>query len=222
MLKNDISFHLSGGLNNTDPSQSLGGAISRQQIDSNTNNLFDDVKFATASNGGTDYRCLYIVNNSKSEKLADASVYIKKSLTGAQIVVGVQNVNEVQALIVQGTPVVGAKFQLYYLAQKGRSFLTREIVWVEDINVMAQRVAAVLNSLGIVKGIQCSATDNGNGTDFLITFTDGRAQTLLGIADPVGVNATIQRIVSGGPINAPAPAIGIANNPPSGVNFLPT
>ncbi len=226
MVKNDISFLLSGGPNNVDPVKSIGGSISKQSIDNQINNIFSDVTRDQSFIGFVDYRCLYIRNDSLNEKLRDASFYISKSLEGADIAIGFSLKSDVQALIVEGDPGTGASFQIQYtIRNAGLTFTqtTREILWVPDENTMAQRIAAIVNSLTNVRGIQVIGHRSDLGYDFLITFggsSTGRWQELLGPINEDGIQVSVMRVVQGGPINSIAPNIGFTNNPPNGVTFF--
>ncbi|MEW8494254.1 MAG: hypothetical protein AB2604_10650 [Candidatus Thiodiazotropha taylori] len=76
VLATDIDFHLSGGAANADPNASLGGAISNNQITSGAlHNLWDIVSGAESSAGDTEYRCIYVRNNS-AQTLFNAHVYV--------------------------------------------------------------------------------------------------------------------------------------------------
>lgn len=66
IASSDIEFRLSGGVSNTSPAASLGGAMSTDpsgEITTATlNNLFDDVSGDEASSGDTEYRGIYVKN----------------------------------------------------------------------------------------------------------------------------------------------------------------
>lgn len=92
---NDIKFFLSGGASNDDPDAALGGVISTTEVvDDNLNNLFDDVTGAEHAAGDTNYRCIYVKNNSASiaynvklyidtnTPAADDTINIGKDLNG--------------------------------------------------------------------------------------------------------------------------------------------
>jgi hypothetical protein len=67
VLQSDIKFLLSGGASNTDPDAALGGIISATAVvDDTLNNLFDDVSGAEHAAGDTNYRCIYVKNDSAS------------------------------------------------------------------------------------------------------------------------------------------------------------
>jgi len=227
MTKKDILFLLSGGLTNTNPDQSLGGPKSDQTIDNQINNLFSDVTRQQAASGYTDYRCFYIVNNSSDEKLKNFSLYVHKGLEGAEISLGLSLKNDTQALMITGSPIRGS-FQLQYTLRHNAITTiqtTREINWTDNIGTMSQRIAAVLNSLDFVGGVQCMGNQSSAGYDFLITFggsSGGRAQELLSAINQEGIQVFVMPASKGGPINSTAPNIGQDNNPPNGVTFFDT
>lgn len=65
ILPEEIKIYLSGGSLNTNPNNSLGGAISNTLlIDNEINNLFDGIIAKEARDGDTSYRCVYIKNES--------------------------------------------------------------------------------------------------------------------------------------------------------------
>lgn len=65
IIPSDLKFYLSGGAANTNPNNSLGGAISSTQVVSNKlHNLFDVVNNLDSVNGAIEYRCIYVKNTS--------------------------------------------------------------------------------------------------------------------------------------------------------------
>jgi hypothetical protein len=83
ILASDIKFLLSGGASNSDPDASLGGIISSTEVvDDTLENLFDNVTGAEHTAGDTEYRCIYVKNNS-AESAANVKVYIETNTPGA-------------------------------------------------------------------------------------------------------------------------------------------
>src|SRR4051812_14796571 len=185
MQKNDIVFLLSGGQDNASPLQSLGGNLSRTHVNLTFNNLFDDVTREHSFSGYTDYRCFYIMNNNQDEKFKNLHVFTHKDLEGSEIQLGLSLQDEVQALMLPEKPINGI-FQLIYIMKHGTETFqhtTREIHWVPDATIMSQRIAAILNSLDQLEGVQVVGTETSAGFDFLITFagaSGNRGQELLG------------------------------------------
>lgn len=96
----NIVLKLSGGISNTNPNASLGGVMSQDSqaniTTSNTslNNLFDDISKSENFNGTTDYRCVYISNDTinAGEIFASGEVYISGTpYADIQIGVGTKN-----------------------------------------------------------------------------------------------------------------------------------
>src|SRR6185437_896903 len=108
----DISFVLSGGVTNQDPDNSFGGPPSPTPIISGLeNNLFADVTGAEVSDGLTDYRCIYLFNESNSDDFADFSVWINSQVAGgSDVYLGVILANEIQQLTFVNT--AGGNFTL--------------------------------------------------------------------------------------------------------------
>lgn len=65
VLTSEIKFYLSGGGANSDPSASLGGAISTTEVVAAT--LWDDVASSEALAGDTEYRCIYVKNTNATD-----------------------------------------------------------------------------------------------------------------------------------------------------------
>lgn len=66
-----LQWRLTGGASNSDPNASLGGASSSQALSATAlNNLFDNVTWAEAIAGDTEYRALDLYN------AGDASAYV--------------------------------------------------------------------------------------------------------------------------------------------------
>ena len=81
MLSTDIKYYLSGGVANTNPNLSLGGAISNTEVSSTLNGLFDVVSPEEASDGDIEYRCIWVKNNNITETLYNAYLYISSETT---------------------------------------------------------------------------------------------------------------------------------------------
>ena len=76
ILASDLKFYLSGGASNDDPNAALGGIISSEAVaDDTLNNLFDDVSGVEHAAGDTNYRCIYVKNDS-AETAYNVKVYI--------------------------------------------------------------------------------------------------------------------------------------------------
>lgn len=83
ILASDIKFFLSGGAANESPAASLGGIISSTAVvDDTLNNLFDDVSGAEHAVGDTNYRCIYVKNDS-AETAENVRIYIDTNTPAA-------------------------------------------------------------------------------------------------------------------------------------------
>lgn len=89
VVPTDLIERLSGGNANTDPLNSLGGIISATAVNlvTTTNNLFDNVQDAEAASGDIEYRCTYLLNNSGTDTLKAAKVYIASNTPSADTTV---------------------------------------------------------------------------------------------------------------------------------------
>lgn len=73
----DIKFYLSGGAANSNPNLSLGGVRSNTQITSGQlQNLFANIGYQEAVDGSIKYRCFYVRNESITNALEQAGLYI--------------------------------------------------------------------------------------------------------------------------------------------------
>jgi len=81
ILTTDLKFYLSGGAAQADPNAALGGAKSSVAIvDDTLNNLFDDVTGAEHAVGDTNYRCIFVKNDS-AESASNVKVYLESNTT---------------------------------------------------------------------------------------------------------------------------------------------
>lgn len=90
IVSTDIKQYLSGGVGNTDPNASLGGAISTTEITDNVdNNLFDDVSGSEASTGDTEYRGIYFKNTHATLTLQATRIWIETQTTSTNDAVAI-------------------------------------------------------------------------------------------------------------------------------------
>lgn len=112
----DIQFRLSGGAGNTDPSASLGGAISSTSIvEFTTHNLFDYVDAGEAAAGDTEYRCMYVINTHATLTWSTVKIWIGQQTvsndTSAELGVGTSGVNGTEQTIAgEGSAPSGVTF----------------------------------------------------------------------------------------------------------------
>ena len=80
IVSNNIKFYLSGGVNNTEVNDSLGGVMSTTEVvDSNLHNLFDKTLGTESTAGDTEYRCIYVKNTHASLELELAKIWISSN-----------------------------------------------------------------------------------------------------------------------------------------------
>lgn len=83
IISSDIKFYLSGGAANADPDLALGGAKSSVVlVDDTLENLFDNVSGAEHAAGDTNYRCIFVKNDS-AESAANVKVYLDSNTPAA-------------------------------------------------------------------------------------------------------------------------------------------
>lgn len=87
----DLAWYLSGGTSNTDPNDSLGGAISSTAwAGGQVHDLFDVITAAENTGETVDYRCAYVVNEHGSLPWEDVVVYFSDVVSGgATIALGI-------------------------------------------------------------------------------------------------------------------------------------
>ena len=89
ILTTDIKFYLSGGAGNSDPDAALGGIISSTAVvDDTLNNLFDDVTGTEHIAGNTNYRCIYVKNDS-AETASNVRIYIDTNTPAADTTINI-------------------------------------------------------------------------------------------------------------------------------------
>lgn len=74
IISSEIQYRLSGGVSNSDPDASLGGAKSNTAL---AGTLFDDVSSAEAAAGLVEYRCFYVHNDNATLTLISPKVWIQ-------------------------------------------------------------------------------------------------------------------------------------------------
>lgn len=217
----DINFYYSGGINNIDPTVSIGGKASLNLIQGVANNLFDDNSVVELSTQ-TDYRCFYIFNTSELYSLYDANIYVlSQSGSLSNVTLGISNSTDVQSLNIDVTTPASGNFKLKY-----DDLVTDAIIYDDNPNVLENNIQAELNKLGSFSGITVNST--GAENDFLISFSgneDNRNHSLLTSLDvnmSPAATITISKVTEGQPVNSEAPLLPTAQTTPFGVVFSAT
>ena len=226
----DLSFVLSGGTYNDDPKQSLGGLPSPTPISNNLNNLFGSITPQQASNGKTDYRCLYVFNDNSTETMYNMSVTIASLApnnldTPTRIYIGSLFREENQLLKLTpaesiSTPSGSFKLQI-------DSSETELISYTSDNTILATRMQSALNEILEDNVI---VTFDGIDTDtvtkiFSVSFygiNKNKAFGTISVTDNTIIpvhTASITKSVIGSPINTVTIDIGEELTPPTGIIF---
>jgi hypothetical protein len=223
---NDIVYVLSGGTTNPDPENSLGGDPSSSPVLSGLNNLFNNVSQDDAQNGLTDYRCIYIFNNSLVETLWNSKIFTQGEISsGADSEVGFIFANEIQNLTVIGN-VTGGTLTLSY---EGNNFT---FSYSSNLSTWVANFQSAIRSVATLEEVQISAqtsisVDLQTVTVFTILYTGTSGKRFHPILDVVANALTPSAIVSasrsigGSPINSIATVIDHATTTPNGVVFSP-
>lgn len=219
----NINFVYSGGPSNSDPSKSLGGILSNFPIQGSVNNLFLNINSAESESGKIDYRCFYIVNDSTSDTLYNASVFIfSQNQSGSTVQLGLKQINEIQKIKIAGL-VTGGNLIMNY---SGNAF---SVSWGGSPSSFASNLNSALVSVGLL-GTTVTASGSSSLNYFSINF-DGasgkRSHPLVSIVEndltgPDVPLVTVSKEKEGEPINSIAPLLATEIVPPANVSFYDT
>lgn len=223
---NDIVYVLSGGATNADPDKSLGGDPSSSPVLNGLNSLFANVSSDDAQAGLTDYRCMYVFNNSLVETLWKSKVFTQGEITsGSDAELGFIFADEIQNLTVIGNVTGGTLTLSYEGSNFTFSFSSNLSTWVANFQ-------SAIRSIATLEEVQVSAqtstsVDLQTVTVFTILYTGSSGQRFHPILEVVANALTPSAIVSasrsigGSPINSIATIIDHATTTPNGVTFGP-
>lgn len=224
----DIIFVLSNGSyppTNSDPNESLGSTPSNVGVGTSLENLFQNITTEEASSGVIDYRCFYVFNDSATDDLPSTSIYLDGQLDSpVQLSIGVNTVDDVQTLTINGTP-TGGSIILNYDGSNTAS-ITYSVI--SGVTGFATAIQNALNALSELSGVTCTGINFGTYQQYTITFSgdDGnRYQPTLIVSNSLtgtGVNTTMAKAINGSPINSIAPLITSSLSAPAGINFIQT
>ncbi len=215
----DVVYLLSGGFANADPLRSLGGDPSVARL---TTGLFKDISPAQASLGLTDYRCVYIANDSGSDSLYGIAAYTDEATAGgAAVDLGFFLQNDIQQVSVDdGVAVTGGSVVFQY---EGVNFT---VGWASGIDAWAANFQAAIRAIPHLEDVVISGGVNGNTSQFQINFTGAAGHRY---HPPVNVITnslasgsfpiTVLKIFNGSPINSLAGEIDAVTTTPSGISF---
>jgi len=221
----DIGIVLTGGSGNSNPNLSLGGDPSNIPITGILNNLFDNVGSDEALAGCTDYRCVYIFNNSSVDSFYNVRFYtIPGENLQSSIQFGLSNSTESQKITISG-PVTGGSFDVSFTPPAQEE----EIVTVDyntDPATWGLNLENAINNITTLSGSTVTVAGTFSDRVFYITFSDFRNHDLLGL-DSNGltggtITGSVARTNAGSPINSIPPQLDVDTTPPSGVSFYTT
>jgi hypothetical protein len=221
----DISIVFSGGTENDNPGQSLGGPPSAVPLPSSgLNNLFDDVTAQESEDGLIDHRCFYLFNDGNDPVFNVRLWIVSEEDDGSTIEVGIESRNEIQRLILNDPD--GGSLSLTY---RSRTFVT---TYNTDLSAWATALQNSLNSLqdvngnALLSGVTVRAQNSGSSIFFDVTFDGADAKrahdTLIINANnltPNGTTASVTTLQNGSPVNTEAPDLDLDTTTPSGVSF---
>jgi hypothetical protein len=109
-----IAYRHSGGASNSDPTASLGGAISSNAVATSIHGLFDQVSSAEASAGDIEYRCLYVINTGTTTA-ETAKIWIQTNTSSADTTLAIALAGEgkngtAEVVGAEGTAPTGESF----------------------------------------------------------------------------------------------------------------
>jgi hypothetical protein len=222
-----ISLVLSGGSSNIDPTKSIGGDPSRNPIpDNKLNNLFSDVSQADTDETKTDFRCVYLFNDTSYPLKNIKSWIFYDFRAGADISMGIDSRNESQKIILQGAPSRGQFTLSYY----NRPFTVKFIQSPTGMAASLQDAILGLkdtNNVNLFNDVSVTGDRVNNNTILTITFTGNdanRGYDLPGLIDNSlvpSVPINISRVFAGSPINTVATLLSSSAIEPGNVNFYP-
>ena len=237
-VANDIVFLYSGGTSNFNPKKSLGGLKSVYEIPPVLDNLFSDASEKETQTGITEYRCIYVQNNSETIPYYSIELYFDDSKsTPNNLSLGLNFSNDTQNLVISGNVVSG----YFTLGIYGET--TYNIDYNSAPSVFAENIQFALNDALGAGSIGVSVLINGttgsiggsvlsNATNYLsfsITFFgkfSKKSQPLLIVvtnnlilSNSSAPIISISKMYYGTPINNDAEQIGNSLSKPPNINF---
>lgn len=227
LSNSDITFTFSGGGTNTDPDKSLGGDPSVQPIIGKR--LFNDVSEDQTKNGVTDFRCLYVHNESNIDTLFEASILVAYTVPGdVTVQLGFDFENERQNLTVtNATLLSGGSMTLTYSDLSNQYDIT--VNFNASLSVWTTNLQTELRTIPNLGDVIVSGSFSGSDAVFEIDFIgDSASRYHEAIVLKTGGNnllpaatATISIVksVNGSPINRIADEIDVSTTTPTNISF---
>lgn len=223
----DITFTFSGGVTNTDPDSSLGGDPSVQPIIGKR--LFNDVEEEQTESGLTDYRCLYVHNESNIDTLFEASILIAYTVPGdVTVQLGFDFENERQNLTVtNATSLTGGSMTLTYSDISNQYDIT--VNFNASLSVWATSLQTQLRTIPNLGDVVVSGSYSGPDVVFEIDFIGSAASRYHeaivlktggnNLLPPSTANISVVKSVNGSPINRVADEIDVSTTTPTNISF---
>lgn len=220
----DITYNLSGGASNSDPDASLGGDISNFTI--SLERLFDNVTPDETLEGLTEYRCIYIKNNSTIASLYNSEIYISYKVTSDVLVyLGFESSkNERQTInVTSDVSITGGYITIDYEDANGDTHSVNAN-WNANDSIWASNIESALNSIVGLEDVTVTVTGTQEFEVNFVGRSSKRYHNILNTEDnliyPSGtVTINVEKNVSGTPINTTSDTIDVEATTPNGINF---
>jgi len=209
----DITYTLSGGNNNIDPINSLGGERSFYSVLGTT--VFPDIKQETIANGQIDYKCIYVNNYNGNSTLFETKIYFPTQIAGgAFLLMGFEFLNERQDLtITKYDTITSGTFNInyqYLLNDNSIVVVPLLITYNSEFTIMAYEIKDYLRSILNLEDVTVSVYNDASlkEVSFQIEFVGSAGNRYHDLMTINNVNffglsgtITIKRTVAGSPIN---------------------
>ena len=214
-----LKLFYSGGLNNKNPSLSLGGEISNYNVKTGKNNIFENIKGETYSEGLTDFRCVYVKNTSQN-KVFYLYFSLDDFFLGSIMDLGFNFVNEIQTITILNGPFTNGQNIIFSYKNQNITvtYNTNFSVWLANFNIEIIKIPELEN-------VVVTGSSNGSNSIFEITFQGSAGYknhpllVLEGYTLSPTPNVTILKSVQGGPINTVADKILTSKREPTNITF---
>ena len=212
---------------NSNPKLSLGGSPSVALIAGNV--IFSDVTGNQSAEGITQYRCIYIVNDSATDTFYNCLIYIAAQVVGgATVQIGFKEEAAIQLLFVTNSSLItGGDFTLTYTDYEPHEFT---VSYDSDVEIWAENFQNELRNISGLEDVEVTAIYDIDidTTTFQIMFLGAASNRNQQIIEETSNDLTysgeapilsFESYVNGGPINAVADVIDVETTVPTGVAF---
>lgn len=218
----DIIYVFSGGSDNADPDESLGGLSSSQLITSSR--LFDNVTGAESGSGSTEYRCVYLKNTSTDSTLFNTEMYIAYTVAGdVTVELGFNFQFDKQTVIIyNANSVTSGNFTLVYTNDSSHDII---VDWDASLVTWINNFETAIQAISGLEDTSVLGSYSGDDLTFEIQFGGSYRYHNIVTLDSndmiSGLTTTISisKLVSGGPINSIADSIDVETTTPNNLIF---